>query len=377
MKSLALENLVLYVDYAYTISDLLRGIFSMKDFDWKRLIGLKPRLRRISGQGSTGLYVLSLPPIVPAFFFTSYKFFRLTNRFNAALTGFFINRAISKLELKNITGFNAFQPFLGLYWKIKNLERLIYYIYDDFTNVPWFKGFVEIEEEKFVKKADMIIVTSDELKKRNEHYNKPIEVVHNGVHFNQFNNAIYLPKLNGKFIKTIGYTGTIDSRIDVDLLENVIKGLPYYRFLFIGKVFEPVIYNRLIKYINVSFEGSVAPADVPVKQAQMDVGIIPYVCNDLTAAIYPLKVNEYLAMMMPVVMTPFASLGEIDKVVYTARTAKAFKYSIESALMETNTAVKQNRYIAARKADWKVRAGELMECIDMLDPQNSLLPLAI
>ena len=38
MKSLAADNVVLYVDYAYTISDLFKGIFSMKDFDWKRLV---------------------------------------------------------------------------------------------------------------------------------------------------------------------------------------------------------------------------------------------------------------------------------------------------------------------------------------------------
>jgi len=372
MKSLAADNVVLYVDYAYTISDLFKGIFSMKDFDWKRLVGLKPRLRRVSGHGKTGMYVLSLPPVFPAFFLRSYPLFKIANRFNATLTGFFINRAIKTLGMKSITGFNAFQPFLGLYWKINNLESLVYYIYDDFTNVPWFKGFVELEEAKFVERVDMIIVSSDELKKRKAHFNKPIEVVHNGVHFNDFHKGIYFPRLNRKFVKTIGYTGTIDNRLDIDLLENVIKELPYYRFLFVGKVFETKIYDRLIKYINVTFEGAVAPADVPLKQAQMDIGIIPYVCDDLTAAIYPLKVNEYLAMLMPVVMTPFASLGEIDEVVYTARTAKSFKYCIETALQETNAAVKQRRYMVARKADWNVRAAELMDFMYAPDLQDRL-----
>jgi len=377
MKSLAVDNLVLYVDYAYTITDLLKGIFGMKDFDWKRLIGLKPRLRRVSGHGNTGMYVLSSPPIFPAFFLRSYKLFKMANKFNAALTGYFINKATKELGMREIIGFNAFQPFLGLYWKIDNLESLVYYIYDDFTNVPWFKGFVEMEEEKFVKQVDMIVVSSDELKKRKAHFNKPISVVYNGVHFNDFHKAIYYPRLNGKFVKTIGYTGAIDDRLDIDLLENVIKELPYYRFLFVGKVYQPLVYQRLVKHVNVTFEGPVAPEDVPFKQAQMDVGIIPYVCNDLTAAIYPLKVNEYLAMQMPVVMTPFASLGEIDGVVYTARTAKAFKYCIESALMETNMAVKQKRYTIARKADWNARAAGLMEYMAGPDPIENSVDLKI
>lgn len=375
MKSLAEKNLVLYVDYAYTITDLLKGIFSAKDFDWKRLIGLKPRLRRVSGEGKTGLYVLSLPPVFPAFFLRSYRLFKLANRFNAFLTGIFINRAIRQLDMQQIVGFNAFQPFLGLYWKIDRLESLFYYIYDDFTNVPWFRGFVEQEEERFITKADMIIVSSDELKKRKAHFNKPVEVIHNGVHFNEFYAGIYMPRLNGNFIKTIGYTGTIDDRIDIDLLEQVIKEMPFYRFLFVGKVFDADVRDRLAKYINVRFEGPVTPAEVPLKMAQMDVGIIPYVCNELTAAIYPLKVNEYLAMVKPVVMTPFASLGEIDRVVYTAPKATMFKYCIELALTETNAALRQQRYVLARKADWKTRAGELSEIIGTFKPEHNSLRL--
>jgi teichuronic acid biosynthesis glycosyltransferase TuaH len=85
MKCAAADNLVLYVDYAYTVADLFKGIFSVKNFDWKRLLGLKPRLRREGGRGETGIYVLSLPPVLPAFAFQSYRVFKLVNRLNAAI----------------------------------------------------------------------------------------------------------------------------------------------------------------------------------------------------------------------------------------------------------------------------------------------------
>jgi len=67
MKGLADDNLVLYVDYAYTISDLAKGILGKKKFDWKHLLGIKSRLRRINGDDGKGLYVLSLPPVFPSF----------------------------------------------------------------------------------------------------------------------------------------------------------------------------------------------------------------------------------------------------------------------------------------------------------------------
>src|ERR1700754_1455084 len=141
MKCISSENKVLYVDYAYTITDCIKGVLGKKPFDWKRLLGIKSRLRKIEGNETCGLYVLSLPPVLPAFIFSSYRFFKMANKLNAAITGFYINRAIKKLELKDIIGFNSFQPFLGRHWKIINLKFKVYYIYDDFTNVPWFKGF--------------------------------------------------------------------------------------------------------------------------------------------------------------------------------------------------------------------------------------------
>ena len=364
MKGLATNNLVLYVDYAYTVSDFIKGIFGRKKFDWKRLIGLKKRLRRASGDDETGLFVLSLPPVFPSFIIKSQKFFEMANRLNAAITGYYINRAIKKLQMNDIIGFNSFQPFLGNYWKIINLTFTVYYIYDDFSNVPFFQGFVAAEERKFIAKANLVIVSSDELKKRKRQINKPIEVINNGVHFNSFFNNIKSRKLNDGYIKTVGYTGTMDNRIDIDLLEEVVNRMPGVRFLFIGKVREQYIFDRLLKYINVCFEPPVPTEKIPYMQRQIDAGIIPYVCNELTAAIYPLKANEYLAMGLPVVITPFASLGEADDVIYMASHAAAFVNSLKLALNENDDELKQRRISVAKKADWQERSNQLMDLID-------------
>jgi len=372
MKGLSDDNLVLYVDYAYTISDLIKGILGKKKFEWKRLLGIKKRLRRITGDDGTGLCVLSLPPVLPAFIIKSYPLFKIANRINAAVTGYYINKAIKKLQMQNIIGFNSFQPFLGNYWSINNLQFTVYYIYDDFTNVPWFKGFATLEEEKFISKTDLIIVSSYELKKRKQKINKPVEVVNNGVHFNAFFSNITSRKLNEGYMKTVGYTGTMDNRIDWDLLETVVKQLPRIRFLFIGKVREKSFSDRLLKYMNVCFEPPVPTDQIPLLQRQIDVGIIPYVCNELTAAIYPLKVNEYLAMGLPVVVTPFASMGEADEVVYIAKNARLFIDNIEMALTEPDDCLKQQRLNIARKADWKERSTQLMEIIERYNTNTSI-----
>jgi len=363
MKELAANNLVLYVDYAYTISDCIKGMLGKKAFDWKRLLGFKDRLRKIEGTGDVGLYVLSLPPIFPSFRASSYRHFQWLNKINAAFTGYFINTAIKKLGMRNIIGFNSYQPFLGRFWKIDNITYKVYYIYDDFTDIPYFRGFASVEESRFIQENDLVIVTSDELKKRKQRMNIPVEVVNNGVHFQSFFQHIKINKLNGKYIKTVGYTGTMDSRIDIDLLESVIARMQETRFLFVGKVFDQNIYTRLIKYINVCFEPAVATERMPLVLSEINIGIIPYVCNNLTAAIHPLKVNEYLAMGLPVVMTPFASMGEADDVVYTARGPKSFIHCLELALLEDDEALQQKRIAIAREADWEKRAEQLLDII--------------
>ena len=363
MICLSAGNKVLYVDFAYTITDLIKGITGRKKFDWKRLLGISKRLRKVSGDTETGLFLLSLPPIFPAFVFNSYKLFAFVNKLNAALTGYYINKAVRKLEMHDLITFNSFQPFLGRYWKIIGQQFSVYYIYDDFSNVAYFKGFTATDEAAFIEQADLVIVSSAELKKRRPHIGKPIEVVNNGVRFDAFNIYASAKKLNEKQIKTVGYTGTIDNRLDINLLETVVKCMPDTRFLFIGKVMDTAIYNCLLKYINVCFDPPVPVEKVPLVQSQIHVGIVPYVCNALTAAIYPLKVNEYLAMGLPVVMTPFASIGTADELVYIANTPDAFKHYLEAALSEHDVSLKEARIAAAAEADWKMRAGQLMDFI--------------
>ena len=363
MKCVANENLVLYVDYAYTLTDCFKALIGKKDLDWKRILGFKNRLQNISGNTDQGLYLLSLPPIFPSFTLNNYRFFKLANKFNALITGYFINKAAKKLKMQEIISFNAFQPFLGLYWKIKNETFKVYYCYDDLTDVPYFKNFVAIDEKAFISTVDLLIVTSNELEKIKRQPNIPTQVVHNGVHFQAFNKYFNNQPNKKNSPITIGYTGSIDNRIDINLLETVVKEMPHLNFLFIGKVFDLKVFNRLTQYKNVTFLPPVAPECIPALQSKINVGIIPYVINSLTKAIYPLKANEYLAMGLPVVMTPFASLGLADEVIYRAENSADFKNCLIKSLEEQSQELTNKRLEIAKNADWHQLAKQLMDII--------------
>ncbi|AMR30131.1 hypothetical protein A0256_01210 [Mucilaginibacter sp. PAMC 26640] len=365
MTCLAKTNLVLYVDYPYTISDFIKGLLGKKKFEWKRLLGIRQRLQKVFGDTQTGLYVLSLPPVFPSFNIGYYPLFKVANKINAVLTGWFINRAIEKLKMANIVEFNASQTFLGNYWKIKGVDFKVLYTYDEFTDVPYFRGFARTEELNYTTKSNLIVVTSNELKIRKQYKNIPIEIVNNGVHFADFNRHANYRLAEHRHLKIVGYTGSIDDRLDVNLLDAVIQAMQNVNFVFIGKVFEPAIVHRLGQHSNVLFLPAVPAKEIPIVLSSMDAGMIPYVCNKLTAAIYPLKANEYLAVGLPVVMTPFASIGEADEVVYVANNAILFERQLALALIDTEEKQVKKRIEVAQKADWSARAYQLQDYIEL------------
>jgi hypothetical protein len=59
--------------------------------------------------------------------------------------------------------------------------------------------------------------------------------------------------------------------------------------------------------------------------AKYDLGIIPYKMNEVNRNIYPLKINEYLAVGVPVVMTAFADLTDFKSTVKAASSREFFK----------------------------------------------------
>jgi len=86
------------------------------------------------------------------------------------------------------------------------------------------------------------------------------------------------------------------------------------------------------------------------------VGIIPNVKNTQTAAVYPMKINGYLAAGIPVVTTDFAPLDEFTGYISVARSAAEFVHGIEQELKSDNDQKRLARQEIARQNSWNNRA---------------------
>ena len=117
---------------------------------------------------------------------------------------------------------------------------------------------------------------------------------------------------------------------------------------------------------NIFLLGKVNYQDLPSYARHFDVGIIPFVINDLTINVNPLKLLEYLACGLPVVSTPLPEVSRYKDFVETAETPEKFVAAIERAMASNAPEQAEKRILLARDNSWDVRAEEFSHHIEEL-----------
>lgn len=361
MKELALSQRVLYVDYAYTWKDFIQSFRGKSFASWRRMIGWQPRLREVTVENGSKLHVLTLPPILPTNFIKNIYVFDTMNRINSYFIKKSIQQAQKVLNMPTPSVVNAFNPFFGVHLAGQLGEnQLIYYCYDEIGAATWAKQHGARLENHFLKMVDGVVVTSQGLfnKKSEQHPN--CHLVKNGVDFDLFASHNPQPIQNPIFsslnyTKIIGYLGSVDERLDYGLMENVIKSTPQYQYLFVGRITKTEYEKRLKKYPNVVLIGSQPPSVLPTWVQKFDICWIPFIKNELTAGIYPLKINEYLAASKPVVSTHFSNLSDFESVISIADSVEEMCSCFN--LNHPNAAILRD---FASKNAWRARTQDLL-----------------
>lgn len=355
MSLLAKENKVLFVEYPFTIKDLIMTLFGKARSPVSRMLGLKKRIEKKESAFNTTVFQLVVPPVLPIEFIKIEPIYKLLLKLNAFIYGRSVRRAIKKLKLGKPVCVNAYNSIYGnnLIGKLKEKVH-IYYCYDGPDSRRYGERAI-ISDQSFAKKVDGIIVTSDFLGETMKDFNKQIEVVKNGVDFTLFNEKAKTELLPSDK-KKVGYIGSLDHRFDLETVEYTIQKLAHYEFEFVGDLMNKTIHQVLSKYPNVKFYPPVKPFEVPELLRNCDVGLIPYLCTEYTKNIYPLKINEYLSVGVPVVLTSFANLPEFENIVSFTKTKESFCDAIVNEIENDNTTKIGKRIQFAEKNSWENRA---------------------
>ena len=119
---------------------------------------------------------------------------------------------------------------------------------------------------------------------------------------------------------------------------------------------------------NLHFLGLKPQASLPAYLANSSVAIIPWKVNKITRATSPLKLYEYLAMNVPVVVPDLPPLYDIPYVFLSKSTAE-FLENIRAAMGATVDPELLQAYVRAHS--WEHRVGQLVGLPGFLNQDRS------
>jgi glycosyltransferase involved in cell wall biosynthesis len=153
----------------------------------------------------------------------------------------------------------------------------------------------------------------------------------------------------------LGYFGAIEPwLVDQDLIKRAARERPEWQWIFIGNKSRGVEIEALP---NTHFLPPVPYQELPNYAAGFDVCVLPWdTAHSFTSYGSAIKVREYLATGLPVVISPLPEYEALGGVLRIARSHDDWFRLVEEALQEKDPAGPQARQAAVASGTWDARA---------------------
>jgi len=239
----------------------------------------------------------------------------------------------------------------------------VYYCVDKFSDWPGLDGeTLRVCECATIAQARLTIAASTRLQEHVTKHGKACKLLTHGIDLETWldNNPGQLENcpLNLKKPAAVWW-GLLDERIDWSWLFYAASQLPDIHFVLIGPTrCKPPAVNQ---YSNISFLGAVPVIWLPAVARQSDVLLMPYAENEVTRAMQPLKLLEYLATGKPIVARRLPALERWRDFATLCDTREAFVAGISSAVRERLSVNQiEERMHLLRSESWKAKAQQFL-----------------
>ncbi|MEK3790944.1 glycoside hydrolase family 99-like domain-containing protein [Paenibacillus sp. FSL R7-0204] len=222
--------------------------------------------------------------------------------------------------LDNVGGLKIIRlQSIDLATRIEELEsfinkgyHIVYEYIDEITpqitgNIP---KFVLERHDYILQNSEIsIVATADKLFDQIKPYrNQNMELITNGVdyeHWNLNRHAAKCPEDIREIVElgkiVVGYHGALAQWIDYNMLKDLAENKEYV-LLLIGYEHDGSLRESgLLDYDNVHFIGSKPYAQLSNYAVFYDIAILPFLLNDITKSVSPVKIFEYMALKKPIV----------------------------------------------------------------------------
>ena len=366
-RNLANDNKVYFVDYPFTFKDYLT---------YNRSDELKVRKRKFSllsdGVIDTDIpnfKIIIAPPVMPLNFLPEGVIFRAALKANEAIIGNRIKKVLKADGIKDFIYINSFNFHYPNIAKKINPVLTVYQCVDPMI-IPYDMKHGIISENKLVKESDLVICTSKALYNEKKSQNPHTYFVPNAADIDHCSLALNpdLP-VYGKLAEMqkpiVGYLGTLERRMDYDLMLEVVKTNSEKTFVLAGPVWDNYVPQELFKVPNVHIIGPIPYDELPQLVKGFDVAIIPFKKDEVSSTIFPLKLFEYLGAGKPVVITSFnPDLREYTNGVVTyADGEEQFTTALNEVIKSDSQEKIAKRIAVARLNTWAKRTDDIANII--------------
>ncbi len=277
---------------------------------------------------------------------------------------FFVSKLVNRNKINHISHkydcVYVGYPLYGRYIPDSYEGRLIYdcmdnseVLYPDLKS----KSVIVNQEIKLVKKCDVLIASSEYLRKKMDAvagFSKSV-LVRNGTRIN-----FYAPvkKAEKKSEYSIGYVGTLSHWLDVELLQESLTWGYDITYHFIGK-------NETESIKGAVYHGIINHDLLPEKVSGFDCLMMPFVINDIVLAVDPVKMYEYIAFGKCIVSVYYPELEQFRDYVYFYTSQDEYKELLEFLTKEgfppKYDAVQQKKMLD--DSSWNARYKKIKELL--------------
>lgn len=308
---------------------------------------LKRFFNRIKGIRKINKNLFIYSPILLPYF--QNKFIRVVNKFIIKIN---LNQLINKFKLNNHIFWTSLPSAIirDLIIDLKP-EFAIYDCADDFSGFKGAPQDLSKTEQKIAEFVNIVFVTTKKLYDDKITYNSNTYYIPNGADLKLFNpenkSNIVPPDIKNINPPIIGFIGSIDFWVDLELLNYVAKERPDWSMVIIGPVFTDNLRN-ILKQGNIYYLGPKEYTSLPNYIKWFAVCLLPFKQIKYMEYADPIIMYNYLAMGKPVVSTDFPAVRQIKEGIIKISSHKEefLKFIAESLYLKDKELSQQRRQIA-------------------------------
>ncbi len=246
----------------------------------------------------------------------------------------------------------------------------IYYCVDEWSLFSYLDKEQTVEaEHKLLERVDAVFAINHALADAKRLVNPNTFVSPHGVDHALFSRALDDATVVPADIASlphprIGFYGTLQSWVDLELIAEVARQRPAWSIILIGQQLADL--SAISGLANVHLLGQRRHDELPAYCKGFDVGVIPYRIDERMKFVNPLKLREYLSAGLPVVSTAVPEVKRYPSMCEIATTPDEFVAAIERSLVDTSLATRTARSAAMQHETWAARVAAVTRTIDRL-----------